>query len=262
MAKIYHPDFFRRPGHPFTPPVLAEAKRHAAQDAPNEACGLVVSGDYIPCANVADDPASQFKIAAEELAQAYASGTLEGVVHSHPGGPYWPTRADMLGQLETQVPWAILVPGEETAELACWWGGKRPPVFTSDGLHVPRAFLPQVSDCYSIIQDWFLEARGVALMDMPRQWEWWKDLDTYGSLYLENFEQAGFECVSQDPDAFARLAEPGDVYLMKIRSKVPNHGGIYLGEGLNLEHIEGCLSHREPMARKVKHITHLMRYRG
>lgn len=259
---VYHPDFFRRPSPPFTVEVLQAASKHAVSEAPREACGLVIGGRYVPCENVAADPLEQFEIAPDEIAQAYASGKLEGVCHSHPGGPWWPSRADMAGQIETGLPWAILVPGESDAELACWWGGERPAVMTSDGLHVPRAFLHGVSDCYTLCQDYFRESMGVALPNVARDWEWWLDPERNGSLYLDNLSLQGFEVVSTDPLSYAELAEPGDAYLMSIRSRVPNHAGIYLGDGLLLEHMHGSLSHREPIARKLKHITHWLRYRG
>lgn len=259
---MFNPDFFRKPGGPFTAEVLAAASAHASREAPNEACGVVVCGAYRPCENVAADPENQFEISADTLAPLVVSGALEGIIHSHPGGPWHPSKHDMASQIATAVPWAILVPGETGAELACWWGGERPVVFTSEGLHVPRAFLHGVSDCYSMIQDYYREMRGVDLDNIPREWEWWQDPETHGSLYLDNLAGQGFEIVSTDPGAFSSIAKPGDAYLMAIRSKVPNHAGIYLGEGLLLEHMQGNLSHREPIARKLKHITHWLRYKG
>lgn len=255
---MFQVDFFRQPNEVFSRDVLADAAAHAVDCAPQESCGLVRGGKYVPCDNVASDPEKEFEIEGATIAQAFKAGDLQGVIHSHPGGPWWPSRLDMLGQIETGVPWAILVPGEDGAELACHWGSPRPPVF-HHGLHVPRAFLHGVSDCYSLIRDYYAEARGLDLAEFPRDWEWWVTPETTGGLYLDNFESQGFEVVSTAPHEFAALAKPGDAYLMPIRSKVPNHAGIYLGEGILLEHIHGNLSHREPIARKLKHITHWLR---
>ncbi|WP_224826291.1 Mov34/MPN/PAD-1 family protein [Cognatishimia sp. MH4019] len=258
---MFHPDFFRQPGGVFSREVLLDAAAHAVRAAPNEACGLVRAGRYSPCENVAADPTVEFEIAPVEIGKAFRAGDLEGVIHSHPGGPWWPSRTDMVGQIETRVPWAILVPGDDGAELACHWGGPRPPVF-HDGLHVPRAFLHGVSDCFSLICDHYAEVIGHPMEDCPRDWEWWVNPKTEGGLYLDNLEEWGFEVISTAPHEYAAIARPGDVYLMSIRSKVPNHGGIYLGDGLLLEHMHGNLSHREPIARKLKHITHWLRPKG
>jgi cell wall-associated NlpC family hydrolase len=135
-------------------------------------------------------------------------------------------------------------------------------VFSKEGLHVSREFLHGVSDCYSLAQDFYRETRGIALDDFPREWEWWLDPEAHGNLYVDNLEAQGFEVISTDPQSYASIAQPGDAYLMAIRSKVPNHAGVYLGEGLLLEHMHGNLSHREPIARKLKHITQWLRYAG
>ncbi|MEQ5872567.1 C40 family peptidase [Sagittula sp. NFXS13] len=259
---MFRPDFFRHPAAPFGRRILNAAAKHAVADYPREACGLVIAGRYEPCENSAADPTAEFLIAPDQLAQGYATGDLQGVVHSHPRGPWFPSLADQHGQIETGVPWAIMVAGETGAQLACWWGMDRPPVMSRDGLHVSREFLPTASDCYSIVEDYFRDARGVRLRPIPRAWEWWQDPATHGSLYLDNLESCGFEVVSTDPEAFRDIAQEGDAYLMAIRSKVPNHAGIYLGDGLLLEHVQGQLSHREPIARKLRHITHWLRYTG
>jgi proteasome lid subunit RPN8/RPN11 len=258
---MFHPEFFRQPVAPFTARVLRAASRHASKERPEEACGLVRAGRYVRCRNVSDAPQEAFEVPAKDMAKAYQAGDLEGVIHSHPGGPWWPSAADMAAQIETGVPWAIVVPGDDGAELACHWGAPRPPVF-HDGLHVPRAFLHGVSDCYSLVKDYYAEAHDLHMSEFPRDWEWWLRPETPGGLYLDNLEAQGFEVVSTAPHEYAGLARPGDAYLMAIRSKVPNHAGVYLGEGLLLEHMHGNLSHREPIARKLKHITHWLRPKG
>lgn len=259
---MYHADWFRRAGGPFTRSVLLKAGMHACAAVPNESCGLVISGKYVPCENVAQDPAEHFEISSARVAQAYAAGELQAIVHSHPGGPWYPSYQDMVGQIETGVPWAIVVPGEDQAQLACWWGGDRPPVMDENGHHIPREFLHGVSDCYSIIRDYYRSAMGIQLDEVPREFESWKDETPLGGLYLDNFERCGFQIISSDPESYEKLMQPGDLYLMRIRSKEPNHGGVYMGDQMALEHLQGRLSHREPIQRKMKHITHILRYRG
>jgi len=261
MSGMFDSQWFRKSDAVFTAEVLADAGAHAASEAPNEACGIVRAGRYVPCKNVSATPAETFEIAASTMGKAYKAGDLQGVIHSHPGGPWYPSEADMAGQMASGVPWAILVPGEESAALACHWGGARPKVF-HDGLHVPRVFLHGVSDCYSLVQDYYREAHGLALADFPRKWNWWREPQEGQGLYLDNLEAQGFEVVTTDPDSFKTVAQAGDAYLMCIRSKVPNHAGIYLGDGLLLEHMHGALSHREPIERKLSHITHWLRPKG
>ena len=46
-----------------------------------------------------------------------------------------------------------------------------------------------VSDCYSLIRDWYRTERGIALPEFPRDWEWW---EYGGDLYAMGFAEAGF----------------------------------------------------------------------
>lgn len=257
LENTHAPDWWRRPGGPFTESVIAAACAHAAREAPRESVGAVVDGAYLPLENVAEDPAAQFMVGAEAAGALFASGMLEGFVHSHPGGPAHPSAADMRGQRDSAVPWAIVIPGEDGGRLACRWGDGTVPLFDAAGAHLPREFLHGVADCYTLIRDWQAEARGLALPDYPRDWEWWAEPGA--NLYLDNLEDAGFRVVSRDQAAFAGLAQPGDVYLMAIRAKAPNHGGVYLGDGLALEHMPGRLSGARPVGPLLRHATHWLR---
>ena len=87
-----------------------EAEKHALEQAPNEACGLVVNGRYWPCRNIADEPELDFAINPVDYARAALSGKIEAVVHSHPmGGPASP--ADLRACRVTGLAWHIyLIP--------------------------------------------------------------------------------------------------------------------------------------------------------
>lgn len=63
-----------------------EAVRHAEQEYPKEAAGLVVNDSYFPCRNIADDAENKFIINPVDYARAMLIGKIEAVVHSHPQG--------------------------------------------------------------------------------------------------------------------------------------------------------------------------------
>jgi len=253
------PDFYRKPIAPFTADVLAAAGEHAAAEAPRESCGLVRAGVYVPCVNRSEHPTHEFVIGTEEMAAALIAGDLEGIVHSHPGGPWRPSQADALAQIATDVPWAIVIPGASGAELACHWGTKRPPVFDEHGHHVPRRFKHQIADCYSMMEDYFDQVCGIALPRVAREWGWWKKGQT---LYLDHLHAAGFEIVSQDPTEYARIAQPHDAFLMQLQSPAtPNHAGVYLGKGMCLDHMFRELSKVSAVQPRFNEITHWLRHK-
>lgn len=235
--------------------VEADAKSHAISEYPKESCGVVIDGQYIPCENVADDPLGKFAISP---ASYPLDRPLQAVIHSHPDGKLEPTKSDMQGQLDSDVPWGLLtVNVDGVTSKVIWWG---------DGVPIPplkgRPFRwgPSGSDgggdCYALIKDWYKVERNIDLPEYPRSFAWWENGE---AMYLENFAAAGFREITQ------REMEVGDIVLMKLPAKMPtpNHAAIYLGptQGM-LHHVQNRLSRQENITPWLKNITHFLRYEG
>ena len=100
--------------------VRRELERHALDEAPNEACGLVVlEGDravgYERGRN-ADASPYRFRL---EVWVLEDEGYELAVFHSHPSSPPKPSRADLeRAGLWASRPWLIL--RTDTRELAAW----------------------------------------------------------------------------------------------------------------------------------------------
>jgi cell wall-associated NlpC family hydrolase len=220
--------------------ILAEA-----QATDNEICGVVIDGAPVFLENMAEDPKSTFYM-------PDVPDEAEAVFHSHPGGPFYPSLADMQQQISTDLPWGIACHNDRHAEVF-WWGASAPKAPL-----VGRGFRHGVTDCYSLVQDFYSEVHGIQIMDVPRSWEWWTNDET---LYESLFQEAGFVPI--------QLAEvqPGDAFLATIRSKTPNHAGVYIGNGLILHHTCGRdgydpfkLSTIEPAARWFNFLHKVVRY--
>ncbi|TES74150.1 phage tail protein [Burkholderia cepacia] len=217
---------------------------HALAEYPRECCGLVVgtaAGDvYVPGRNIAAVPTEQFGLAAEDYADAEDMGEILAFVHSHPNGRAQPSMADRTVCERSGIPlWVIVslgVQADGTIGVDDWCE------FGPSGYVAPlygREFLHGVLDCYSLVRDWYLAERGVVLPDFEREDGWWDD--GRSNLYIAHYQDAGFLDVGIDVQL-----EPGDVLLMQIRSKngVPNHAGVYLGDGMFGHHVHGRLSCR------------------
>lgn len=241
-----------------SPAALAEFHAHALRDYPREACGLVVRSDdgqrYMPCRNLAQTPAEHFVLPAEDYTAAEDEGEVVAVLHSHPNGAPLASDADRVMCEASELPWGITALGGQPLAIVntAWIApcGYVAPL-------VGRTFAHGILDCYSLIRDCYRYSdaqraeAGIAewpcapvdLPDFPRNDKWWEAGE---NLYLQHFSEAGF--------VEARGAvQIGDVIIMQIGRDsrtggpvmVPNHAGVYIGEGRFLHHMYDRLSTRE-----------------
>lgn len=241
---------------------ITDAKAHARSEYPKESCGFVVNGTYIAAANLDENPEQHFRIGADAQNAAEAHGTIQAILHSHPGGPLYPSQNDMAGQLASDIPWGIIGIDEDRIGDPIMWGEGVPiaPL-------VGRVFTHGVADCYSLIRDCYrlgkteLAAQDfkdwpyepIDLADCAREDSWWVG---DGDLYSTNFPKWGFFKVDVSE------ARPGDVFLMSIRSEKLNHGGVLIGDGLIAHHLPARLSRREPSGMWARQARFWLRYGG
>lgn len=260
--------------------VCEEAKRHARRVYPEESCGLVVGDTYLPAENIALDPAQHekdnpdchcrlcsFEIAPGFYMAAQKKAPIKAILHSHPGGPLFPSEADMKSQLQTAVPWGIvpIIVEDEECRVGdpILWGDQLPmaPI-------VGRQFLHGIHDCYSLIRDTFRLGKEklaeqdvtknwpfdpIELPEVPRSDAWW---DGEKDLYADGMKQHGFKPID------ASEARPGDGFLIKVRSDKFNHAGLMIDNHLILHHLPTRLSRREPAGIWGRQAGLWVRYEG
>ena len=219
---------------------------HAKETIPNECCGLavVINGKlkYHKCRNLS--LGSQFIVDPLDYAKAEELGSIVGVCHSHVNENPNPSQADLVGIEKTQLPWLIVQARTGEFTLTNPTGYKAPLI--------GRTFTHGVLDCYQIIKDYYEQELSIILPDPIREEQWWyKGQD----LYRDNFESAGF--VKVGGSDFTALNKH-DVILMQVRSQVPNHGGVYVGDGMLLQHCTGRLSSRDVYGGYWRKVTNLV----
>jgi proteasome lid subunit RPN8/RPN11 len=232
------------------PSSLRALREHAQAEFPRECCGLLVvlrgRERYVPCRNTACGT-DHFVLAAEDFAAAEDLGEIVAVVHSHPNATAAPSEADRVSCEASGLRWHIISwPGDDLRTIEpC---GYQAPL-------VGRQFTHGVLDCYQLIVDWYARERGITLPDFQRRDDWWQQGE---DLYMRHYADAGFEAVSQD-----QPEQVGDVILMQLRSPVPNHAAVYLGDGQILHHVHSRLSSRDVYGGYWQEITRcVLRYRG
>lgn len=214
-----------------------EIVAHAREEAPKECVGVVYDGRYRPLENAHEDPEHFFRLSTAETALYAADPKTEAIVHSHPGGPGWPTAADMRQQQAMRKPWLIAAENPASKQWEVF-------DFGDHRLDLPlleQPFRHGAEDCYTTIRRWWWQKRDVLLSEFPRDDAWWQaDQD----LYVDNFASQGF--LRFTPRTPADLL-PGDIFLFKLRSPRYNHAGVYDENMLFVHHAPGRLSERAPV---------------
>ncbi len=221
--------------------ILSAAKKHAEDQYPKESCGFIVDNHYIKLRNISKTPENSFRISRKKIAEY--EGRIQAVIHSHPDGPNYPSRADMQAQVAMDVAWGIVPVYHGQAKAPFFWGGETP---------VPellgRPFRHGITDCYSLIRDYFRCEKNITLDEFPREWEWWKAPGF--NLYEENFKSQDFRIID------AAEVQVGDCFLAQVHANVINHAGIYVGNGQILHQL-GTSNGYSPERPSCRHPLHM-----
>lgn len=203
-------------------------QQHAASEYPNECCGVIVNDKYIACRNTSSER-DAFVIHFEDLANAEDLGEIKAYVHSHPDGTTVASDLD-LHQIELhKKPWVICAYPE--IDFA---------VYEPCGYQAPlvgRNYHHGWQDCFTIVRDFYKREFAIDMPDFERVDRWWESADS-ASLYLENYQSAGFFEVSIDDLKY------GDVMLCRVGDTAHvNHAVIWLGDNAKLtsEETEPCI---------------------
>tara|TARA_R100000353_G_scaffold174835_1_gene143653 strand:- start:518 stop:1219 length:702 start_codon:yes stop_codon:yes gene_type:complete len=211
-----------------------DALVHAKDQDPKESCGLLIDfkgkEKYYPCKNLSNYSQQCFIIDPEDYAKAEDSGKVLAVIHSHPVTPPVASQADMISCEESGLVWHIVNPKTEQ------WGfykpsGYKPPL-------IGRHWVWGITDCWSLVRDWYKENLGITLKDWDRP--------TTPEEFIENpmFEKCAWRTGFRQLRPEEKL-ENGDLLFMSIMATGLNHVAIFL-DGDVLHHLADRISCKEP----------------
>ena len=211
-----------------------DALFHAKEQDPKESCGLLIDvkgrEKYYPCKNLSSYSQQCFIIDPEDYAKAEDSGKVLAVIHSHPVTPPVASQADMISCEESGLIWHIVNPKTEQ------WGfykpsGYKPPL-------IGRHWVWGITDCWSLVRDWYKEKLGITLRDWDRP--------TTPEEFIENpmFEKCAWRTGFRQLRPEEKL-ENGDLIFMSIMATGLNHVAIFL-DGDVLHHLADRISCKEP----------------
>jgi proteasome lid subunit RPN8/RPN11 len=200
---------------------------HAFREAPKEACGIVVNGEYFPCENIHFSPLENFAISPQDYAKAAAHGDVQAIFHSHPGDFNAFSPHDAAGCRAMEVPWIMYCLGTDDFHFADP-SGKAP--------YLGREWHYGIHDCYSLVRDFYRREFGIQLEDFKRGEEQeWESPDW--DMFAQNMQGQGFMPCE-------KAEKRGDFLLMQLQAPRPNHAGVLVDPERNIfyHHLLGRLS--------------------
>lgn len=227
-------------------------EKHCRAEYPNEACALVIDKQVVPTPNSAEDPTSAFSIDPQHYATALVENRLQAVLHSHVitsktdprRDPRTPSSADMASQIAMNVPFGISAVNADQVSDLLW---------LDDDLTRPlegRTFQYGVSDCYSLVRDYYFQKFGIKLKNYPREDGW----DKKENHIIDRYKDAGFYEIPKDEFAI------GDLLVMKIQAPFPNHLAVVVSHNVMLHQMFGRISGKETISKWGPYIVSVLRY--
>ena len=211
-----------------------DALAHAKEQDPKESCGLLIEikgkAKYYPCKNLSNWSNQCFIICPQDYAKAEDTGKILAVIHSHPTTQPIASQADMISCEDSKLPWHIVNPKTEQ------WGyyepsGYKPPL-------IGRPWVWGITDCWSLVRDWYKQERGIILRDWQRPVTPEEFIEN--PMFEKCAEQTGFRELKAD-----EKLENGDLLFMSIMAAGLNHVAIFL-DGDVLHHLGDRISCKEP----------------
>jgi len=219
------------------------ALNHAKEQDPKESCGLLLNikgkERYHPCRNLSLTDHQCFIIDPEDYVKADDRGEIIAIIHSHPITPPSPSQADKVSCEHSGLAWHIVNPKTEE------WGYCEPTGYKAPLLG--RQWVWGISDCWSLVRDWYKETKNIELRD----WERPITLEDFNKDPM--FERCAWRTGFRQLRPEEQL-QNGDLLFMSIFGKGLNHVAVFLN-GEVLHHLTDRLSCREPYSAWLQKCT-------
>lgn len=194
---------------------------HAIRSGEDECCGLVINNSvYLPCTNISNDPKNNFEISPDDWILAESKGEITAIVHSHPGGLPILSETDQFFQQQTGLNWWLVCNNQIYQ-------------FRYIKPLLGREFKHGIYDCLTMVIDAYM-LTGIHIPSYDREDNWWSKGKNY---YLELLPINNFYQIDEP--------QVGDIILICLGSRTPNHAAIYVGNQKVLHHCPKRLSTRD-----------------
>lgn len=224
---------------------------HTLNCHPNEMCGILVNDTFIPITNIHSEPENNFTLNPIELVNYL--GKIQAILHSHCRdlkAPEildlrTPSYNDIINQKKSKLPWLIF----STEGINVTYPLEIPRI--KNNQYLERPFIWFISDCYSLVQDYYLFELNIELPDHKAE-EDFANIRKLHNLFDDYIKDYGFI----ELPATIKL-EKGDLLLLDNAGHTRNHLGIY-EDGYVLH--QDMLSIKEKVEHFIGRIHKVLRY--
>ncbi len=163
-----------------------EIKKHALEQPDKEVCGLIlVSGDQTfiyKCKNVATNPSRYFELSSLDYIRAWQEGKNHIVGFYHSQKSPIPSMVDVINFNNHKIPSYIYsFDIDEVFEVS--------GSYLQYKKYLGRPFEIGVTDCFSLVRDFYKEERGIEIFNYPRHDGWYEENP---DIIMDNYKKEGF----------------------------------------------------------------------
>ena len=214
-------------------------KEHSLKESPRESCGLITTKDGVLSVHKALNGATdshRFRINPFDYVKASGKGKIIAVYHSHVKGCNF-SELDKFNS-ETHELTYILYCLENNSFLT--YDPKNE--FNN---YIGRDFEWGVSDCFTLVRDFYKEKLNIEIGDYPREEGW---AEKFGPLFDKYLGKENFKEVKN-------LKKYDGILFRSRKEGCSTHCAIYLGEGLMLHQPRNTVSRIDDYDERFKRIT-------
>ncbi|MDH0357056.1 NlpC/P60 family protein [Morganella sp. GD04133] len=210
--------------------------QHITDAAPDMICGVLSQDDnnsgFKPCVNASPAPEQGAIIDADFLRTLRHSHEITHVICSVPDARSHDISDYQAMSDRDGLPYLLVL----------WPSRQSLTIFPQTELdYENRPYIYGQYDCYSLIRDYFLREKGIALNDYPRE------------VYSLSSGKNIFE-VQAPEEGFVKIEDTslqaGDILVFNLPSTRLQHSAVYIGNGQMLHHLPPGLSCREAYSEK------------
>ncbi|WP_224654029.1 NlpC/P60 family protein [Pectobacterium versatile] len=215
--------------------------QHITDSAPDMICGVLSPDDnnsgFKPCVNASPTPEQGAIIDADFLRTLRYSHEITHVICSVPDSLSHDVSDYQAMSDRDGLPYLLVL----------WPSLQSLTIFPqTEPDYENRPYIYGQYDCYSLIRDYLLREKGIALNDYPRE------------VYSLDSEKNIFE-VQAPEEGFVKIEDTslqsGDILVFNLPSTRLQHSAVYIGDGQMLHHLPPGLSCREAYSEKWKKRT-------